>query len=37
MEALDETTDQILGLMENPQRPGHWRTYGLVYGQVQSG
>ena len=25
---LNETTDQILGLMENPQRPGHWSTYG---------
>jgi hypothetical protein len=37
MEALDETTDQILGLMENPLRPGHWKNYGLVYGQVQSG
>ena len=29
--------DQILGLMEDPQRAGHWKTYGLVYGQVQSG
>ena len=37
MEALDETTDQILGLMEDPRRAGQWRTYGLVYGQVQSG
>ena len=37
MEALDETTDQILGLMENPVRAGQWKNYGLVYGQVQSG
>ena len=37
IESLDETTDQILGLMEDPQRAGLWSTYGLVYGQVQSG
>jgi len=37
IEALDETTDQILELMENPQRIGHWKTYGMVHGQVQSG
>ena len=37
IESLEETTDQILGLMEDPQRAGGWRTYGLVYGQVQSG
>jgi hypothetical protein len=37
LEALDETSDQILGLMEDPQRAGRWKTYGLVYGQVQSG
>ncbi len=37
VEALDETTDQIVGLMEDPHRAGHWKTYGLVYGQVQSG
>lgn len=37
VEALDETTDQILGLMENPARSGSWKTYGMVYGQVQSG
>ncbi|MFI6505159.1 Z1 domain-containing protein [Nonomuraea typhae] len=37
VEALDESTDQILQLMEDPQRVGEWKTYGLVYGQVQSG
>jgi hypothetical protein len=37
IEALDETTDQILGLLEDPQRSGEWKTYGMVYGQVQSG
>ncbi|MFI7466881.1 Z1 domain-containing protein [Nonomuraea sp. NPDC049377] len=37
IEALDGSTDQILGLMEDPKRPGSWKTYGMVYGQVQSG
>lgn len=37
IEALDESTQQILGLMEDPQRVGSYKTYGLVYGQVQSG
>lgn len=37
IEALDESTGQILSLMEDPSRPGSWKTYGLVYGQVQSG
>jgi hypothetical protein len=37
VESLDETTDQILGLMEDPARSGSWKTYGMVYGQVQSG
>ncbi|GAA4598035.1 Z1 domain-containing protein [Planotetraspora phitsanulokensis] len=37
VEALDQTTDQILDLMENPNRSGSWKTYGMVYGQVQSG
>ncbi|MEU4516240.1 Z1 domain-containing protein [Nonomuraea wenchangensis] len=37
VEALGETTDQILGLLEDPQRCGSWKTYGMVYGQVQSG
>jgi hypothetical protein len=37
IEAIDDTTDQILGLLEDPRRAGHWKTYGMVYGQVQSG
>jgi Z1 domain len=37
IEALSDATDQIVGLMEDPRRPGSWSTYGLVYGQVQSG
>jgi hypothetical protein len=34
---IDETTDRVLGKLENPQRPGRWRRDGLVAGQVQSG
>lgn len=34
---LDEITDQTLGLLENPGRPGGWDRRGMVVGQVQSG
>lgn len=34
---LDRTTWNILGLLEDPARPGTWRRTGLVVGQVQSG
>ena len=34
---LDESTDRVLGQLENPERDGRWRRYGLVVGQVQSG
>jgi Z1 domain len=34
---LDDTTDRVLGKLENPNREGNWRRYGLVVGQVQSG
>lgn len=34
---LDETTDRVLGKLENPNREGKWRRSGLVVGQVQSG
>ena len=34
---LDQTTDDILGQLEDPKRPGPWRRKGLVIGQVQSG
>ncbi|GAA3896621.1 Z1 domain-containing protein [Streptomyces lacrimifluminis] len=37
VESLDEATDQILELLEDPARAGTWKTYGMVYGQVQSG
>ncbi|MFG1776824.1 Z1 domain-containing protein [Micromonospora sp. NPDC049048] len=37
VEALDESTDGILDLLENPARPGPWDVRGMVYGQVQSG
>ncbi|MDT3444347.1 Z1 domain-containing protein [Pseudofrankia sp. BMG5.37] len=34
---LDDSTNEILGHLEDPQRPGPWRRTGLVVGQVQSG
>ena len=34
---LHESTDNVLGHFENPERPGRWRRYGMVVGQVQSG
>lgn len=34
---LGEVTDQILGRLEDPQRPGRWDRRGMVVGQVQSG
>lgn len=37
VEALDATTDNILGLLENPLREGFWDRRGLVVGHVQSG
>lgn len=35
--SLDKTTDEILGLLEDPLRDGHWDRRGLVVGHVQSG
>ena len=35
--ALDDSTDGILGLLEDPKRPGAWDRRGLVVGHVQSG
>ena len=35
--ALDVSTDGILGLLEDPKRPGTWNRRGLVVGHVQSG
>lgn len=34
---LDQITDRILGLLENPVRQGTWLRRGLVVGHVQSG
>ena len=35
--ALDDSTDGILGLLEDPKRAGAWDRRGLVVGHVQSG
>ena len=37
VEALDKSTDSILGLLEDPKREGNWDRRGLVVGHVQSG
>lgn len=37
IEALDHSTDGILGLLEDPLRTGDWDRRGLVVGHVQSG
>lgn len=37
VDAVDKSTDRILGLMENPVRAGAWDRRGLVVGHVQSG
>jgi len=37
IEGLDTSTDEVLGLLEDPQREGHWDRRGLVVGHVQSG
>ncbi|WP_371095864.1 Z1 domain-containing protein [Streptomyces sanglieri] len=34
---IDRSTEEILGELEDPRRPGAWRRTGLVIGQVQSG
>lgn len=34
---LDDVTDRILGLTENPEKPGPWNRRGMVVGHVQSG
>jgi hypothetical protein len=36
-DALDQATDHILGLLEDPLREGSWDRRGLVVGHVQSG
>ncbi|MFE2300445.1 Z1 domain-containing protein [Streptomyces sp. NPDC059445] len=37
VEALSDSTNTVLSLLEDPQRPGVWLSKGLTYGQVQSG
>ena len=37
VEALDKTTDEILGILEDPARPDPWDRRGVVVGYVQSG
>lgn len=37
VEALDKSTDAVLGLLEDPIREGRWDRRGLVVGHVQSG
>ncbi len=37
VDALDNSTDKILELLEDPSRDGNWDRRGLVVGHVQSG
>ncbi|MBF0416401.1 MAG: Z1 domain-containing protein [Magnetococcales bacterium] len=37
VEGLDQSTDTVLGLLEDPLRAGIWDRRGLVVGHVQSG
>ena len=37
VDALDRSTDKVLGLLEDPMREGIWDRRGLVVGHVQSG
>ena len=37
VDGLDRSTDEILGLLEDPQRDGAWDRRGMVVGHVQSG
>ena len=37
LQRLDSTTQQILGKLEDPNRPGPWDRRGMVVGQIQSG
>ncbi|USE80460.1 Z1 domain-containing protein [Cupriavidus gilardii] len=37
IDGLDASTDDVLGLLEDPLRPGSWDRRGLVVGHVQSG
>ena len=37
IDAMDRSTDTVLGLLEDPARPGNWDRRGLVVGNIQSG
>lgn len=37
IQALEDTTDRVLSLLEDPRRTGTWDRRGLVVGHVQSG
>jgi hypothetical protein len=37
VDGVDESTDRIIGLLEDPLRPDTWDRRGLVVGHVQSG
>ncbi|WP_296104692.1 Z1 domain-containing protein [uncultured Agrobacterium sp.] len=37
LEVLEESTSEVIELIEDPQRPGPWDWRGLVVGNVQSG
>ena len=37
LQRSDDLTDRVLGLIEDPSRPGSWDRRGMVVGEVQSG
>lgn len=37
LSAMDDITERIVGLLEDPTKPGAWHRKGLVLGHVQSG
>ena len=37
LQRSDDLTDRVLGLLEDPCRPGSWDRRGMVVGEVQSG
>jgi hypothetical protein len=37
VDAIDASTDRVIGLLEDPRREGRWDRRGLVVGHVQSG
>lgn len=37
VDRVDKSTERVLGMLEDPKRPGAWDRRGMVVGQVQSG